>query len=160
MTLPTVGSSYNTYGTELNAHINVSHDSDGKIKNGAEQTTSAAPTTDAMIANKKYVDDQITAAVPDDDAFGALASKSKDTVYLAASDGFVCSTSTTNDQRPNYDVLTDSSNPPTTSRFRARNLDGNSVIGCCVPVKKGDYWKLSDSGTFGNITIYWIPVGG
>ena len=64
MTLPTVGSSYNTYGTELNAHINVSHDSDGKIKNGAEQTTSAAPTTDAMIANKKYVDDQDTADHP------------------------------------------------------------------------------------------------
>ena len=62
MTLPTVGSSYNTYGTELNAHINVSHDSDGKIKNGAEQTTSAAPTTDAMIANKKYVDDNVGSA--------------------------------------------------------------------------------------------------
>ena len=32
MTLPTVGSSYNTYGTELNAHINVGHDADGTHK--------------------------------------------------------------------------------------------------------------------------------
>lgn len=55
---PTVGGSYNTHGTELNAFLDVSHASDGKIKDGAQQSSSAAPTTDAMIANKKYVDDQ------------------------------------------------------------------------------------------------------
>ena len=94
MTLPTVGSSYNTYGTELNAHINVSHDSDGKIKDGAEQTTSAAPTTDVMIANKKYVDDQI-AAIQDADGDDYTVNDSesnamlKSHAYLTQTSGFV-----------------------------------------------------------------------
>lgn len=61
-TKPTVGGSDGSWGTELNAHIDVSLDADGKIDDGAAQTTSAAPTADAELANKKYVDDQILAA--------------------------------------------------------------------------------------------------
>lgn len=57
-TRPTVGGSDGTWGTEQNAHLDVSLAADGKIKDGAAQTTSAAPTADAELANKLYVDNQ------------------------------------------------------------------------------------------------------
>lgn len=60
---PTVGGSDGTWGTELNEHLDVSLDTDGKVDDGAAQTTSAAPSADAEIANKKYVDDEITTAI-------------------------------------------------------------------------------------------------
>ncbi len=53
---PTPGGSDGTYGTELNAFLDVSLDDDGKINDGAAQTTSAAPSADAELANKLYVD--------------------------------------------------------------------------------------------------------
>lgn len=59
-TKPTPGGSDGTYGTELNAFLDVSLDSDGKVINEALQTASTAPSADAALANKKYVDDQIT----------------------------------------------------------------------------------------------------
>lgn len=55
---PTPGGSDGTYGTELNEFLDVSLASDGKVKDGAVFSTSAAPTVDAGVANKKYVDDQ------------------------------------------------------------------------------------------------------
>lgn len=60
---PTVGGSDGSWGTELNAHLDISLDADGKVDDGAAQTTSAAPGADAELANKKYVDDQIIAKV-------------------------------------------------------------------------------------------------
>lgn len=59
-TRPTVGGSDGTWGTELNTHLDVSLDADGKVDDGAAQTTSAAPDADAELANKKYVDDSKT----------------------------------------------------------------------------------------------------
>ena len=63
-TKPTPGASDGTYGTELNAFLDVSLDVNGFIKTEALQTDSTAPAADAAVANKKYVDDQITAALP------------------------------------------------------------------------------------------------
>ena len=59
---PTPGGSDGTYGTELNEFLDVSLASDGKVKDGAVISTSAAPSVDAGVANKKYVDDQIPIA--------------------------------------------------------------------------------------------------
>ena len=55
---PTPGGSDGTYGTELNEFLDVSLADDGKVKDGAVFSTSAAPSVDAGVANKKYVDDQ------------------------------------------------------------------------------------------------------
>lgn len=59
-TKPTVGGSDGSWGTELNAHLDVSLDTDGKVDDGAAQTTSAAPGADAELANKLYVDNSQT----------------------------------------------------------------------------------------------------
>jgi hypothetical protein len=55
---PTPGGSPGTWGAETRAFHAVTRDlATGKILDGAEQVSSAAPTTDPGIANKKYVDD-------------------------------------------------------------------------------------------------------
>ena len=56
-TKPTPGGSDGTYGTELNAFLDISLAADGKIKTEALQTDATAPSADAALANKKYVDD-------------------------------------------------------------------------------------------------------
>ncbi len=58
-TKPTPGGSDGTYGTELNAFLDESLASDGKIKTEALQTDSTAPVADAALTNKKYVDDLV-----------------------------------------------------------------------------------------------------
>ena len=54
---PTPGASDGTYGTEMNAFLDVSLDVNGKIATEALQTDATAPVADAAIVNKKYVDD-------------------------------------------------------------------------------------------------------
>jgi hypothetical protein len=59
--LPTPGASDGTYGTELNAFLEVSLDgTTGKVLNEALQVNSTAPVADAALVNKKYVDDNTT----------------------------------------------------------------------------------------------------
>ena len=59
-TRPTPGGSDGTWGTKLNAHLAVSLATDGKVLDGAVFSTSAAPTVDAGVSNKKYRDDLIS----------------------------------------------------------------------------------------------------
>jgi len=56
MTWPANGTE--NWNDAMKAHIELFTDSNGKIKDGVEFTTSAAPTVDAGVANKKYVDSQ------------------------------------------------------------------------------------------------------
>lgn len=83
-------------------------------------------------------------------SFGAWTAKSTDTVYQAATDGFVVATI-------NYSggFYTDSANPPTVNRIPAEHSsDVSDHIPLCVPVKKGDYWKVTSA-----YSVYWLPMG-
>ena len=69
------------------------------------------------------------------------------TVYLAATDGFVVGYSVGTP----ITALTDSANPPTI--MRDGDNSASNVNGISVPVRKGDYWKVT-----GTTTVWWIPL--
>ena len=83
----------------------------------------------------------------------------KDTPYLAATDGFVCAYSVNAaSSTGSISGYTDSSNPPTTLVIRdgLTETGGYGSSGITMPVKKGNYWKLTCSTT---VTVSWIPMG-
>lgn len=86
--------------------------------------------------------------------------KTKNTVYQAASDGFVQVTITT-DGSHNSDVsiLSDASNPPTTARavYAMGPGETKSFMSC---VKQGDYYEVTVSNAaFTTAVNYWVPLG-
>lgn len=87
--------------------------------------------------------------------FGTWTTKTADDSHLAATDGFVVAyESGTADHE--LKILTDSSNPPTTVRQRFyKTGDGTAAGSVMCPVKSGDYFKVTDTGTS---TIYWLPL--
>jgi len=87
-----------------------------------------------------------------DDLIGTAASKSNNTAYLAATAGFAIAI-TSNGATQLYGY-TDSSNPPTTIMARNYGNGGSPPVSITMPVKKGNYWKVT-----GAITVYWIPLG-
>jgi hypothetical protein len=90
---------------------------------------------------------------PTANTLGAWATKSNNTVYLAATDGFVCSGGVTGVAVSGY---SDASNPPTTRRASNTPVSGNPGS-ITFPVKRGDYWKVVHSGT--PEFVYWLPSG-
>jgi len=122
------------------------------FKDEDDMASDSATAVSSQQAIKAHVTTQIAAAVPDDDALGTWASKSNNTVYQAASDGFVVMTSASDTFR---DIIgyTDGSNPPTTIRLESYSID-HSYQSFTMPVKKSDYWKVTGGGT-----IYWMPIG-
>ena len=127
------------------------------VAKGSLLASSDAPTTDAMIANKKYIDDQVAAALPDEDAFGTWTntdSESNDFTsgsgYQAGSDGFVIVEGAT---------IVVGETPVGT--VKTRNVDAISAgrAGICMPVKSGDTWEVTTSGTGGSPEIWWLPIG-
>jgi hypothetical protein len=97
----------------------------GQVADAAEMDSDAAPTTDAGVANKKYVDDAIAAIT----FFGSWASKSNDTAYEAETGGFVVGWAQGGGGGVSCSLIgyTDSSNPPTTIRYR--NMSGAIASG-------------------------------
>lgn len=87
---------------------------------------------------------------------GTWQSKNPNTVYQAATDGFVVALSFTADN-VNLRGYTDSSNPPTTLRIQQTGTSWDTA-GFTMPVRKGDYWeiKLFEIQYY---TVYWIPFG-
>lgn len=70
-TKPTVGASDGTWGTALNAFLDVSLASNGKIDNAAELSSTDTPTEDAQVVCKKYVDDIFEVDGVSGDTFGS-----------------------------------------------------------------------------------------
>lgn len=91
---------------------------------------------------------------------GTWELKSVNTVYLAATDGFVVAYA----WGPEGAVLllrgyTDGSNPPTTVRTQVwdEHLTLSMSVSMTMPVRKGDYWKVESGGW--NDEVYWIGFG-
>lgn len=91
--------------------------------------------------------------------FGTWASKSVDTVYQASTDGFVTVYGTASSSAT-WSVYTDSSTPPTTRRARVSggNISSGIWLSTTTPVKKDDYYKVTDAGSPGCV-IFWLPLG-
>lgn len=135
-----------------------------EIKVGAVLSADTAPAVDAGIANKKYVDTKEAALVTQATAsiFGAWTNQDsdsntllKDAVYKATSDGFVIFYTTSNNGV--IKGYTDGSNPPTTQRTHEASYISLQGANGMMPVRKDDYWKVTDSA--GTPTIYWLPIG-
>jgi hypothetical protein len=87
--------------------------------------------------------------------------KAIDTVYQAASDGFVVAYAdgVAIGGTGTLGVQTDSANPPTT--WRARTSVTNNYGSVMVPVKKNDFYRAVTTTTAGtvNFTVFWVPLG-
>lgn len=127
------------------------------IPDGAQMATSAAPTVDEGIANKKYVDDSAV-------GFGSWVNKSGGyAAQQAATDGFVVvqAQQSVAGSEVAVEGYTDSNANPTTllCRDHSRHPGGSYVASASftMPVKKNDYWKvILNVGS--SISVYWIPL--
>lgn len=84
---------------------------------------------------------------------GAVSSLSNNTVYQAATDGFVTAYDTVGTGGSTVEGFSDGSNPPTTKIARSAGPTG-TTLGIMMPVKKGNYWKVT-----GASVVYWTPLG-
>lgn len=84
--------------------------------------------------------------------FGAWVSQSNNTVYQASTDGFVIAYNSAG--ATEVIGLTDGNNPPTTKRIGITSPGGGYPSGITMPVRKGDYWKVT-----GADVVYWLPLG-
>jgi hypothetical protein len=92
--------------------------------------------------------------------FGAWDTKALNTVYQATTDGFVSARIQSGDDWSSLSGLTDGSNPPTTVRTKNTSGIGAGDSGVSFPVRKGDYWKVTSTGSVSASSVYWLPIGG
>lgn len=129
------------------------------LPDGSELASSAAPTTDVQVVNKKYVDDEIIANAQV--GFGSWVDKSSSiTAQQAATDGFVVLTGIVNAGGESIVGYTDANADPTTERCKM-TMDVSvqtANYSFTMPVKKGHYWKVVNTNA--TITsVFWIPLG-
>lgn len=137
------------------------------LGDGSLLATSAAPSTDAMIANKLYVDTKEDTIVTQATAslFGARtqndttpAAITKTVVYRAECDGIL---TITHDHSIDAVVqcLTDNANPPTTvlGQYATASITDKKMT-LTIPVRKLDYVKVTVSPG-DTPDFYWTPFG-
>ncbi len=132
---------------------------DGTLPDGSAMATSTAPTLDAQLANKKYVDDVVAAKGLEswDD------SRVVDTTYEATKDLFVCvSTTSQNNILYGYTGAVEGDiDTPIASYLRVTNgmTSSGEHHGLMMPVKGGDFWKIVKvSGAGATIKINVIGI--
>ncbi len=84
---------------------------------------------------------------------GARASKSSNTVYQAATDGFFEGWYANSSA---VQIKTDSSNPPTTVLRESTPPASPYRVGYCVPIRKNDYYKID---TTSDGAHFFTPLG-
>jgi len=109
--------------------------------------TTGAPTADAQIANKKYVDDQITDNAKNLGSWSTNPSGYATSV-TAATDGFVCAMRTTDGNVLGYTPIA-----TLRQQFSGYFTEDRPHGGIMFPVRKGDTWKV-----VGSTVVYWIPL--
>jgi hypothetical protein len=97
--------------------------------------------------------------------FGARTTKSLNTAYLAATDGIATAILTAVD-KAYLQGLVGPANPPSTLVVRAHDTylysSPNTLYnGLVLPVRKGEYWKITTTGSGGTPTgtVFWLPIG-
>lgn len=94
------------------------------------------------------------------------ATKTNNTVYQAATDGFIMGWANGGGYSGATNVLnvySDGSNPPTTVRAAAAEVQEGSAghtTYIIAPIRKGDFYKISIGGSGASVGgIMWLPVG-
>jgi hypothetical protein len=123
-------------------------------------------TIESTTGGIKFPDGTLQTTAAEGGVFGSWTNRDsvnntlvKDATYNATSDGFV-SVYVTAFTVEVYGY-TDSSNPPTTLRFiasAAHAATGNPKGSFTMPVRKGDYWKVT-TNTGSPDSIQWLPIG-
>lgn len=81
----------------------------------------------------------------------------KNTIYQVTSDGFVLATVLSTDTEEILYGYTDSLNATTLVIVGKTSVSGpNGYGGITMPVKKGDYWRVSHPAA---VTVRWLPIG-
>jgi hypothetical protein len=131
---------------------------DAVLPDGAEMASSAAPTTDVQIVNKKYVDDNKFVIGDITGIIRAWASRTVNTVYTEGVDGFVVGSITKTDNSNGFVTM---QTPNGTIRQKIGGYpNGNyqySAFMC--PVAKAATWRLVSSGTITVDYLWFIPIG-
>jgi len=83
--------------------------------------------------------------------FGTWLARADNTIYQAATDGFVLARC--NDLGDVIEGYTDGANPPTTLRPKAGRGGNTQWETFTMPVRKNDYWKTVNADN-----IWWIPL--
>jgi hypothetical protein len=144
--------SINAAGTGTANLIKADVNDKAVLPDGALTLTSAAPTVDTGIANKKYVDDAIVASAYS--GYGAWDTNTTGVTYTAGADGTVhCYTN-----GPNAEHSLQGETPVGT--IRVKQVTGavyatNPVLGFSMDVRKGDTWKITVTNA--TATVYWLP---
>ena len=154
---PTTQASYWTAGIKGLSYVDLTTNQTVagiKTFSSFPETPSSAPTTDYQVANKKYVDDHTTPAYA---GLGSWIDKSASYgAQQALTDGFVVASH--NQTTTEYAGYTDGAANPTTRRGGAGTGSNGTSGSFCMPVKKGDYWKVVVF--LGSVpSVHWIPIG-
>jgi hypothetical protein len=79
------------------------------------------------------------------------------TVYLAASDGYVVVYLYSADANDIISIYTDTDATPSDRRALDQVGSANGSAGCSCPVKKGLYWKATNDSSSVAAKVFWNP---
>lgn len=154
----------NAAGTGTVNLIKANASDKAEIADGAVLASSAAPTIDAGIANKKYVDDQVNGLMITPakvtNIFGGRESRTHNTEYTAATDGIVTATCRSHSWIRGFIKIDGAGDEiRVAENFSYQDTPGNGAS-ICFPVRKGDKWRVHVGGTGSTtLTLYWLPIG-
>ncbi len=97
-----------------------------------------------------------------DTHMGTWTSKTSGTIYQALTDGIVISyISGYIGNGETFSVVSDSSSAPSTVRCSATTPSSTTAFStsCNVPVRRGDYYQVTENAAGGSAVVYFMPIG-